>query len=64
MADLLESSKALLRLDADGALIPHGLGGHGRGCLEWCVAEIERLRAENRTLRIPSPKGADETGLE
>lgn len=44
MSDLLASSKALLALDADGALVPHGLGGHGRTCLEWCVAEIERLR--------------------
>jgi hypothetical protein len=46
MSDLLESSKALLRLDADNALVPHGLGGHGRGCLSWCVDEVERLRAE------------------
>ena len=45
MSDLLASSKALLELDKDGALVPHGLGGHGRTCLEWCVAEIERLRA-------------------
>lgn len=44
MSDLLESSKALLRLDADNALVPHGLGGHGRGCLQWCVDEIDRLR--------------------
>lgn len=51
--DLLESSKALLALDADGALVPHGLGGHGRTCLTWCVEEIERLRASaNRAADI------------
>lgn len=44
MPDLLESSKALLDLDKAGALVPHGLGGHGRACLEWCVNEIDRLR--------------------
>lgn len=49
--DLLSSSKALLDLDADGALVPHGLGGHGRTCLTWCVDEIERLRADNARLR-------------
>lgn len=44
VSDLLESAKALLALDADGALVPHGLGGHGRACLEWSIAEIENLR--------------------
>ena len=43
MTDLLASSKVLLKLDADGTLVPHGLGGHGRNCLTWAVAEIERL---------------------
>jgi len=42
--DLLDSSKALLEMDADGVLVPHGLGGHGRACLSWCVEEIERLK--------------------
>jgi hypothetical protein len=50
MTDLLASSKALLELDADNALVPHGLGGHGRGCLMWCVGEIERLRKTNECL--------------
>lgn len=45
MSDLLESSKALLRLDTAKALVPHGLGGHGHGCLQWCVDEIDALRA-------------------
>jgi hypothetical protein len=44
MRDLLASCKALLELDADNALVPHGLGGHGRACLSWGVEEIERLR--------------------
>jgi len=46
MSDLLAGSKALLELDAANALVPHGLGGHGRKCLAWCVGEIERLRDE------------------
>lgn len=46
MSDILASSKALLRLDAANALVPHGLGGHGRSCLTWCVEEIERLRSD------------------
>jgi hypothetical protein len=44
VSDLLESCKALVRLDEDNALVPHGLGGHGRSCLKWCIEEIERLR--------------------
>lgn len=52
--DLLGSSKALLELDADGALVPHGLGGHGRQCLLWCVAEVERLRSQGGA---PVPSG-------
>lgn len=44
MSNLLEASKALLDLDAANAIVPHGLGGHGRECLTWCVGEIERLR--------------------
>lgn len=51
MADLLASSKALLELDKENALVPHGLGGHGRTCLEWCIEEIERLRAVGRNAR-------------
>ena len=45
MSDLLESCKSLVRLDEDNALVPHGLGGHGRSCLKWSIEEIERLRA-------------------
>jgi hypothetical protein len=44
MGDLLEASKALLKLDEVGALVPHGIGDHGRKCLSWCVGEIEKLR--------------------
>ena len=52
MSDLLASSKALLELDAENALVPHGLGGHGRACLSWCVEEIERLRKELADARV------------
>lgn len=41
----IESMKALLALDAEGALVPHGLGGHGRACLASAVEEIEKLRS-------------------
>lgn len=29
-AELITSAKALLELDAAGALVPHGIGGHAR----------------------------------
>lgn len=60
MSDLLASSKALLDLDADGALVPHGLGGHGRSCLTWCVDEIERLRAALAAEREACARIADD----
>jgi hypothetical protein len=41
----IESCKALLELDAAGALVPHGIGGHARNCLTWAVDEIGRLQA-------------------
>lgn len=47
----IEACKALLQLDAADALVPHGIGGHGRNCLTWAVDEIMRLRAENENLR-------------
>lgn len=32
-AHLKASIKALLSMDADGVLVPHGIGGHARGLL-------------------------------
>lgn len=45
--DLLEASKALLAVTKDG-LASHPLPAAGSDCLEWCVAEIERLRTALR----------------
>jgi hypothetical protein len=59
MSDLLAQSKALLELDADGALVPHGLGGHGRKCLTWCVSEVERLRAMNERPQLRTAQLGD-----
>lgn len=38
---LLASAKALLDLDADGALVPHGIGGHARNVIEGFLALVE-----------------------
>ena len=57
----LESCKALIALDDAKALAPHGIGGLGRACLGWAVAEIERQRAAlaeiNRIAHVPTPQG-------
>lgn len=39
-AALVSSIKALLALDADGALVPHGIGGHARGLLEAAACRL------------------------
>jgi hypothetical protein len=41
----IAAMKALLALDANGALVPHGLGGHGRACLSSAVQQLEELKA-------------------
>lgn len=38
----IESAKALLALDANGALIPHGIGGHARSLLEDAIELLSR----------------------
>lgn len=40
-AHLISSIKALLSLDAAGALVPHGVGGHGRKLLESAAVRLE-----------------------
>lgn len=49
-AALIDSINALLSLDADGAVVPHGIGGHARGLLSAAAA---RLAAN------PAPKAAE-----
>ena len=38
---LLDCIEALLRMDADGALVPHGIGGHARKLLSSAAARLE-----------------------
>ena len=38
---LLGSIDALLKLDADGALVPHGIGGHARTLLNAAAARLQ-----------------------
>lgn len=38
---LLGSAKALLELDAAGALVPHGIGGHARKIINALAARLE-----------------------
>jgi hypothetical protein len=39
-ADLVLSIKALIELNDEGALVPHGLGGHARGLLSDAAARL------------------------
>lgn len=39
-AALVRSAKALLDLDAAGALVPHGIGGHARTIIEAFICRI------------------------
>jgi hypothetical protein len=45
MIDMLEASKALLAINSDGSA-SHPLPRAAVECLEWCVREVERLRAK------------------
>lgn len=45
-AALIRNAKALLDLDADGALFPHGIGGHARGIIEAFVARFAAQSAD------------------
>jgi hypothetical protein len=51
--DLLESSRALLAINADG-VASHPMLGDAEECLRWCVDEIDRLRALQPSASIPS----------
>ena len=42
-SQLLDSIDALLHLDAKGALVPHGIGGHARTLLKESAKRIETL---------------------
>lgn len=39
---LLGSAKALLSLDKDGSLVPHGIGGHARKIIESFIKIHDR----------------------
>lgn len=40
-ADVIRQAKALLELDAEGALVPHGIGGLGRTTIERLITALE-----------------------
>ena len=42
-AKLLRSIEALLALDADGALVPHGIGTHARDLLSAAYVRLDTL---------------------
>ena len=43
----IASAEALLHLDAKGALVPHGLGGHARTLLEEALKHIGEKKDED-----------------
>ncbi|WP_128094039.1 hypothetical protein [Brucella pituitosa] len=53
MSNLISLIDALLELDAKGALVPHGIGGHARTLLQRCKDELNTR---------PAPAATD-TGL-
>lgn len=57
--DLVECARALLSLDADGALVPHGIGGHARSIIGASIFEITRLSAELDKARAESARLRD-----
>lgn len=48
---LIASISALLKLDAAGALVPHGVGGHARLLLEAAAIRLGELDARFQNLK-------------
>lgn len=72
---ILRSNRALLDLDSENALAPHGMGGHAHGLLESTSARLVKLTAETTALQklvaemrealenlLTLSENADETG--
>lgn len=47
---LLQSTEALLELDAKCALVPHGIGGHARSLLGALASRLENINKRGNTL--------------
>ncbi len=54
-AHLIRSIEALLEMNADGVLAPHGIGGHAAKLLEACA-----LRLSTPASQTPAAKGEKE----
>ena len=55
---LISSIEALLSLDAEGALVPHGIGGHARDLLSSAAVRLSASRQEGWISveeRMPGP---------
>ncbi|WP_245157927.1 hypothetical protein [Burkholderia multivorans] len=50
-ASLVRNIKALLDLDAEGALVPHGVGGHARALLSAAAARLAASPVEQPAVR-------------
>jgi hypothetical protein len=57
--NLVRSIKALLELDAQGSLVPHGVGGHARGLLSSAAARLAALDASAEHARSISSEVSD-----
>lgn len=54
----VSNAQALLDLDKDGALVPHGIGGHARSLLEYAIVALaapqpEPMASEQLYRRVP-----------
>lgn len=56
--------EALLALDAKGALVPHGVGGHARGLLAAAALRLAALSNANVTLKHVTDPDQLEVGRE
>lgn len=57
---LIECAKALLSLDADGVMVPHGIGGHARGLLQAFIARLPaQALASNAGAPVPEVTAED-----
>jgi hypothetical protein len=61
-AHLIECAKALIELDAKGALIPHGIGGHARQLLQAFIARLPIQALASKAVEWPAIKSAPKDG--
>ena len=52
-ASLISNATALLEMDAEGCLVPHGIGGHARGLLQAFIVRLQACGAAQASPPVP-----------